>query len=377
MIYFDNAATTRVCGEAAQAALSAMTEGFGNPSSGHAPGRAAKDELKKARAQIAHDIGAAKPAEIVFTSCGSESDNWAIIAGAEKNRRVGRHIISSEVEHDAVLKTLEKLEHSGWEITRLPPEKDGSVSAERLASALRPDTALVSLMMVNNETGAVTDIAGVARAIKAAKCPALLHTDAVQGYMKLPFSAKALGADMISISGHKIHAPKGIGALYIRDGLKLSPMILGGGQEEGLRSGTEPMPQICAFAAASAAAAAAMPEANEKMMMIRQRIIDRVTAEIPGSVIIGGGSAHILCLSLPGYRSEVLLNYLDSRGICISRGSACKRGRRSHVLTAMGLSPRVIDGAVRLSFSRENTPEEAEIFCDELAAAAKTLFPAL
>lgn len=377
MIYFDNAATTRVCGEAAQAALSAMTEGFGNPSSGHAPGRAAKDELKKARAQIAHVIGAAKPAEIVFTSCGSESDNWAIIAGAEKNRRVGRHIISSEVEHDAVLKTLEKLEHSGWEITRLPPEKDGSVSAERLASALRPDTALVSLMMVNNETGAVTDIAGVARAIKAAKCPALLHTDAVQGYMKLPFSAKALGADMISISGHKIHAPKGIGALYIRDGLKLSPMILGGGQEEGLRSGTEPMPQICAFAAASAAAAAAMPEANEKMMMIRQRIIDRVTAEIPGSVIIGGGSAHILCLSLPGYRSEVLLNYLDSRGICISRGSACKRGRRSHVLTAMGLSPRVIDGAVRLSFSRENTPEEAEIFCDELAAAAKTLFPAL
>lgn len=377
MIYFDNAATTRVCGEAAQAALSAMTEGFGNPSSGHAPGRAAKDELKKARAQIAHDIGAAKPAEIVFTSCGSESDNWAIIAGAEKNRRVGRHIISSAVEHDAVLKTLEKLEHSGWEITRLPPEKDGSVSAERLAFALRPDTALVSLMMVNNETGAVTDIAGVARAIKAAKCPALLHTDAVQGYMKLPFSAKTLGADMISISGHKIHAPKGIGALYIRDGLKLSPMILGGGQEEGLRSGTEPMPQICAFAAASAAAAAAMPEANEKMMMIRQRIIDRVTAEIPGSVIIGGGSAHILCLSLPGYRSEVLLNYLDSRGICISRGSACKRGRRSHVLTAMGLSPRVIDGAVRLSFSRENTPEEAEIFCDELAAAAKTLFPAL
>lgn len=377
MIYFDNAATTRVCGEAAQAALSAMTEGFGNPSSGHAPGRAAKDELKKARAQIAHDIGAAKPAEIVFTSCGSESNNWAIIAGAEKNRRVGRHIISSEVEHDAVLKTLEKLEHSGWEITRLPPEKDGSVSAERLASALRPDTALVSLMMVNNETGAVTDIAGVARAIKAAKCPALLHTDAVQGYMKLPFSAKTLGADMISISGHKIHAPKGIGALYIRDGLKLSPMILGGGQEEGLRSGTEPMPQICAFAAASAAASEAMPEANEKMMMIRQRIIDRVTAEIPGSVIIGGGSAHILCLSLPGYRSEVLLNYLDSRGICISRGSACKRGRRSHVLTAMGLSPRVIDGAVRLSFSRENTPEEAEIFCDELAAAAKTLFPAL
>lgn len=377
MIYFDNAATTRVCPEAAQAALRAMTELYGNPSSGHSTGRAAKEELKNARAQIAKDIGASRPSEIIFTSCGSESDNWALISGAEKNRRAGRHIISSLVEHDAVLKTLDKLEHDGWEVTRLSPEPDGSISVEKVAQALRPDTALVSLMMVNNETGAVTDIAGVAKAIKAAKCLALLHTDAVQGYMKVPFSAKSLGADMISVSGHKIHAPKGIGALYVRDGLNLAPMILGGGQEDGRRSGTEPMPQICAFAAASAVAKAAMPEAAARMARIRQHIIDRVTDEIPESAIIGGGAGHILCLALPGYRSEVLLNYLDSRGICISRGSACKRGRRSHVLTAMNLSPRVIDGAIRISFSRESTLDEADTFCDELALAAKNLFPAL
>ncbi len=377
MIYFDNAATTQVCPEAAQAAMRAMTELYGNPSSGHVLGRRAKEELKNARAQIAKDIGAAKPTEIVFTSCGSESDNWALISGAEKNRRAGRHIISSLVEHDAVLKTLDRLEHDGWEVTRLSPEPDGSISVEKVARALRPDTALVSLMMVNNQTGAVTDIAGIAKAIKAAGSPALLHTDAVQGYMKVPFSARSLGADMISVSGHKIHAPKGIGALYIRDGLNLAPMILGGGQEEGRRSGTEPMPQICAFAAASAAAAAAMPEALTRMAQIRQHVINRVTDEIPDSVVIGGGAGHILCISLPGYRSEVLLNFLDSRGICISRGSACKRGRRSHVLTAMNLSPRVIDGAIRISFSRGSTLDEADTFCDELALAAKNLFTAL
>ncbi len=377
MIYFDNAATTQVCPEAAQAAMRMMTENFGNPSSGHAPGRTAKEALKNARAQIAKDLGAAKPSEIIFTSCGSESDNWAILAGAEKMRRYGRHIISSLVEHDAVLKTLDRLEHDGWEITRLAPEADGSISIGKLAEALRPDTALVSLMMVNNETGAVTDIAGAANAIKAAKCPALLHTDAVQGYMKVPFSAKKLGADMISISGHKIHAPKGIGALYIRDGLNLAPMILGGGQEDGRRSGTEPMPQICAFAAASAAAADAMPEAAARMEQIRRHITERVTSEIPGSVIIGGGAGHILCMSLPGYRSEVLLNQLDSRGICISRGSACKRGRRSHVLSAMGLDARVIDGAIRVSFSRFSTLREADVFCDELSLAGRTLFTSL
>ncbi len=377
MIYFDNAATTQVCPEAAQKAFEMMTQGYGNPSSGHSPGRAAREALRSARERVASALGAAEPSEIFFTSCGTESDNWALLAGAEKMRRYGRHIISSQVEHDAVLKTLDKLEHDGWEVTRLAPEPDGSISISKLSSALRPDTALVSLMMVNSETGAITDIAGAAKAIKAAKCPALLHTDAVQGYMKIPFQAKNLGADMISISGHKIHAPKGIGSLYVRSGLNIAPMILGGGQEDGKRSGTEPMPQICAFAEASDQAVKAMPAAVESMERIKRHIIERVTAEIPECIIIGGGASHILCISLPGYRGEVLLNALDSRGICISRGSACKRGRRSHVLTAMGLPARVIDGAIRLSFSRYNTMQEADAFCDELFLAKGSLFPAL
>lgn len=377
MIYFDNAATTRVCPEAAEAALAAMTENYGNPSSGHRPGRDAAALLKKARERLAAAMGASKPSEICFTSCGTESDNWAIICGAEKNRRVGKHIISSAVEHDAVLKCLERLGNDGWEITLLSPERDGSISPQKLSAELRQDTALVSLMMVNNETGAVTDIAAVSAAMKAAGSRALLHTDAVQGFMKLPFSAKKLGADLISVSGHKIHAPKGVGALYIRSGLTLKPLLYGGGQEDGRRSGTEALPQICAFAAAAEAAAAAMTQASLRMEEIREHIISRVTAEIPESVIIGGGAGHILSLSLPGYRSEVLLNRLDSRGICISRGSACKKGRRSHVLTAMGLDARVIDGAIRLSFSRYSTMQEADTFCDELLDASKNLFTSL
>lgn len=377
MIYFDNAATTAVCDEAAQAALRMMTKCYGNPSSGHAPGREAARQLKSARETVAKALGAAKSEEVVFTSCGSESDNWAILCGAEKMRHRGRHIISSEVEHDAVRKSLDRLEAGGWEITRLHPEKDGSISAEAVRAALRPDTVLVSLMAVNNETGAITDIAGIAKMLKAEKSPALLHTDAVQAFMKIPFSAKTLGADMISVSGHKIHAPKGVGALYVRSGLTLPPLINGGGQEDGRRSGTEAMPQICAFAQAAEAARRAMPSALESMAAIREYIVHRVTQSIPGCLAIGGGAAHILCLSLPGYRSEVIMNLLDSRGICVSRGSACKKGKRSHVLTAMGLDSRVIDGSIRVSFSRYNTMEEAETFCTELESAARQLFTSL
>lgn len=377
MIYFDNAATTRVCESAANEALRVMTESFGNPSSGHALGREAKAELKRSREIIAKALGASKPSEVYFTSGGTESDNWAILSAADKMRRRGRHIISSEVEHDAVLKTLERLEKDGWEVTRLSPEPDGSVSIEKLFHALRPDTVLVSLMLVNNETGAVTNIAGAARAIKSVGSPALLHTDAVQGFMKMQFTVKSLGVDLLSVSGHKLHAPKGVGALYIRQGLNLNPLLSGGGQEDGKRSGTEALPQICAFAAACEEASKALPEASKRMTEIREHIIARITSEIPGSVVIGGGAGHILCLSLPGYGGEVLQNYLDSKGICVSRGSACKRGRRSHVLTALGLDPKTIDGAIRLSFSRYNTLAEADAFCDELALAAKNIFTAL
>ena len=375
MIYLDNAATTQVCRSAAKAALEAMTERFGNPSSTHGPGREARQGLKTARRTVAESLGA-KPEDIFFTSGGSEGDNWAIEGACRLARHRGKHIISGLTEHDAVRKTLDQLETQGWEVTRLAPGPGGAVSPEAVAAALRPDTALVSLMLVNNETGAITDVPAVARTLKAANCPALLHTDAIQGYMKVPLDVKALGADIVTVSGHKIHAPKGVGAQYIRSGLRLPPLILGGGQESARRSGTENMPGILALAAA-ARAYREDRDAPARMAALRQRVIDTLSPALPDMRLLGGGAPHILCLSFPGYRSEVLLNYLDGLGICVSKGSACKRGARSHVLEAMGLPARVIDGAIRISFGRFNTEADADGLCQGLIRACSTLYKAL
>ena len=370
--YLDNAATTKVCDEAAQAALAAMTENYGNPSSTHTKGREANRLLEKARKQVSAALGCT-PGELIFTSCGSESDNWAIINGAEAMRRRGKHIISSAVEHDAVRRSLDELESRGFEVTRLAPDEKGGVSLDSVVSALRDDTILVSLMLVNNETGAVTDISSIARAVKKACPAALVHTDAVQSFMKVPFSAKTLGADMISISGHKIHAPKGIGALYIKNGVKLKPFIVGGSQETGRRAGTEAMPQIAAFGAACEIAQAGMAENIARMQSLRERAVQRLSREIPELVLIGGGSPHILSISLPGWRSEVLMNYLEAKEVYVSRSSACKKGGRSHVLEAMGLSSRVIDGAIRIGLSRFTTEEDIDALCSALKEAHDTL----
>lgn len=367
-VYLDNAATTRVCTEAADIAYKVMTENYGNPSSTHTKGREARAALDKARGQVADALGCA-PAEVFFTSCGSEGDSWAITKGAESMARKGKHIISSLVEHDAVRKTLYDLEKQGFEVSFLEPEPDGSISVSAVENALREDTVLVTLMMVNNETGGVTDIAGIAKMLKAHKSQALLHTDAVQGFMKLPFSAKTLGADMISISGHKIHAPKGIGALYIKTGVKIKPFIRGGSQEAGMRAGTEAMPQIAAFGAACEIAKAGMRQNSERMAALRQLAIDRICAQMPEARVIGGGAPHILSVSLPGWRSEVIMNYLESKGVYISRSSACKKGGRSHVLEALRLPADVIDGAVRISFSRYTTEDDIDALCSALKEA--------
>ena len=371
-VYLDNAATTQVCREAADIAYKVMTECYGNPSSTHTKGREAKAYLDTARAQIAKALGC-MPAEVYFTSCGSESDVWAITKGAESLSRRGKHIISSAVEHDAVRKTLAELETRGFEVTYLAPEPDGSISVESVKNALRSDTVLVTLMMVNNETGAVTDIAGVAKMLKAEGSKALLHTDAVQGFMKVPFKAKTLGADMISLSGHKIHAPKGIGALYIKTGVKIKPLIRGGAQESGMRAGTEAMPQIAAFGAAAEIAFAGMKDNCEKMSALREQAIRDITATMPEAMVIGGGAPHILSVSLSGWRSEVLMNYLEAKGIFVSRSSACKKGGRSHVLEAMHLPAAVIDGAIRISFSRFNTSDDVSALCSALLEAHDTL----
>ncbi len=366
--YLDNSATTKVCPEAAEAALRAMTEVYGNPSSTHTPGREAKKLLEQSRRQVADALGC-QPKELVFTSCGSESDNWAILGGAEAMKRRGKHVISSQVEHDAVRKSLEELEARGFEVTRLKPEKDGSVSPETVLAALREDTVLVTLMLVNNETGGVTDIASVAKGLRARGSSALLHTDAVQGFLKVPFSAKSLGADLISVSGHKIHAPKGVGALYLRQGLRLKPFILGGGQEEGRRAGTEAMPQIAAFGEACRIGKAGMSENIRRMAALKQELLEELRAGIPELGWVESAAPHILSVSLPGWRSEVLMNFLESRNIYVSKSSACKQGKRSHVLEAHGLRSDVIDGALRLSFSRFTTEDDIEALVNGLSDA--------
>ena len=372
MIYLDNAATTRVCPEAAEIAYTMMTETYGNPSSTHQAGRAAREALGKARKQVASALGC-RSEELYFTSCGSEADNWAILRGAESMKRKGNHVITSTVEHDAVRKSFDELERLGYEVTRLDPEPDGSVSPDAVAKALRPDTILVSLMLVNNETGAINDISSVSKLLKSSGSPALLHTDAVQAFMKIPFTPKSLGADMISVSGHKIHAPKGIGALYVRSGLRLKPYIMGGSQEDGRRAGTEAMPQIAAFGEACRIAKENLAENAAKMAALRQLTIDTLTPAIPELQVINGAAPHILSISLPGWRSEVLMNFLEARGVYVSRSSACKKGARSHVLEAIGLDSRVIDGAIRIGLCRYNTEEDIRALCDGLIEAHSTL----
>ena len=372
MHYLDNSATTPVCPEAAEAALEAMTVTFGNPSSTHTAGREAKKLLDRSRASVAAALGCS-PAELVFTSCGSESDNWALLSGAETMKRKGRHIISSVAEHDAIRRSLDLLEEQGYEVTRLKPDRSGAVPTEAVRTALREDTVLVSLMLVNNETGAINDLAGVSAVLKEAGSSALLHTDAVQAFMKLPFTPKSLGADLISVSGHKIHAPKGIGALYVRRGLRLKPLLVGGSQEDGRRAGTEATAQIAAFAAACDAAAPKLAENAERMRAMREEIILRLQADIPELRVLGGGAPHILSLSLPGWRSEVLMNFLESREVYVSKSSACKKGARSHVLEAMGLDARTIDGALRIGLSRYTLQEDIDALCTGLRDAHRTL----
>ena len=370
--YLDNSATTPVCHEAALAAMNAMETVYGNPSSTHTKGREAKKLLDESRKKVAAALGCTAE-EVYFTSCGSESDNWAIQNGAELMRHKGKHVISSMVEHDAVRRSMDVLEQRGFEITYLRPNALGGIDPEAVREALRDDTILVSLMMVNNETGAYTDISAISREMKAKGSRALLHTDAVQAFMKVPFSARTLGANMISISGHKIHAPKGIGALYVRKGVNLKPYIVGGAQEGGRRAGTEAMPQIAAFAEACDIARKGFAENARRMGELREETIEKLRAGIPELTVIGGGAPHILSISLPGWRSEVLMNCMEADGVYVSKSSACKKGGRSHVLEAMGLDSRVIDGAIRIGLSRLTTEEDVDALCLSLINARNRL----
>ena len=375
--YLDNAATTQTRPEAAQAAVTAMTEEWGNPSSRYAFGQEASGRLNEHRAQVAAGLGC-RPEEVYFLSCGTEGDNWAIAAAVEKNRRKGKHIITTAIEHAAVLEPIRELERQGYEVTWLQPDQQGIITAEQVEAALRPDTILVAMMLVNNELGTVLPVAETARAIRAARCPALLHCDAVQGFLKVPFTQEGLGVDTLAVSGHKVHAPKGIGALYIRRGLRLPPLIRGGGQEEGLRSGTEPTAQTAAFAAAVEAGRASLERDLAYMRELKDYAARTLREQVPGLELIGAGTApHILPVTLPGYKSEVVLRFLSDRGIYVSSGSACHKGKPSHVYAALKLPKPQLDGILRISFSYDTAREDVDALVQGLKEAQAQLFTSL
>ena len=375
--YLDNAATTQTRPEAAQAAVTAMTEEWGNPSSRYAFGQEASGRLKEHRAQVAAGLGC-RPEEVYFLSCGTEGDNWAIAAAVEKNRRKGKHIITTAIEHAAVLEPIRELERQGYEVTWLQPDQQGIITAEQVEAALRPDTILVAMMLVNNELGTVLPVAETARAIRAARCPALLHCDAVQGFLKVPFTPEGLGVDTLAVSGHKVHAPKGIGALYIRRGLRLPPLIRGGGQEKGLRSGTEPTAQTAAFAAAVEAGRASLERDLAHMRELKDYAARTLREQVPGLELIGAGTApHILPVTLPGSKSEVVLRFLSDRGIYVSSGSACHKGKPSHVYAALKLPKPQLDGILRISFSYDTAREDVDALVQGLKEAQAQLFTSL
>ena len=360
MIYLDNSATTKPCPEAVAAMTQALTENWGNPSALYDFGIRAARELRTARHAVAAAMGA-EPDRVFFTSGGTEADNWAVFGTARRMGKRGKHIITTAIEHHAILNSMKELEAQGFDVTYLQPDSLGRISADDLKAALRKDTILVSVMMVNNETGAVMPIAQMAK-LTHKLCPdAVFHTDAVQGFLKVPFAAKALGADLISVSSHKVHGPKGCGALYISPRLKSFPALLqGGGQEGGYRSGTEGTPAIFGFAAACAAVSAAFKADTAREKALLDDAVSRLSG-LPGLCVNGAHDApHILSLSVPGVPTQNTINILQDHGICVSAGSACARGHRSHVLEAMGLPPEVIDGSFRVSLCRDTAAEDLD-----------------
>lgn len=358
MIYLDNSATTKPCLQAVEAMNEALTVQWGNPSALYSFGIDTAHGLRNARSKVATALGAEHD-RVFFTAGGTEADNWAIMGTVKRFGKRGRHLITTAIEHHAVLNCFKELEAQGFSVTYLQPDSTGRIPLADLKAALRKDTILVSVMMVNNETGAVMPIDKMAK-LTHRLCPdAVFHTDAVQGFLKVPFQAKTLGADLISISSHKVHGPKGAGALYISPRLKsFPPLMIGGGQENGYRSGTEATPAIWGFAAACEAVYTSFREDIVKEKALLDDLIRQLEA-LDGIVINGAHDApHILSVAIPGIPTQNSINILQDAGICVSAGSACAKGHRSHVMTAMNLKPEVIDGSFRISLCKETTQEE-------------------
>ena len=357
--YLDNSATTPVLPEAVQAAVELMTEEYGNPSSLHTKGFAARRRVEAARAAVAARLGA-RPEELTFTSGGTEANNLALFGAAQARKRMGTKIVTTAAEHDSVLNPCRELEKQGFQVVYLKPDGTGLLPEEALFDAIDGDTILVSVMLVNNETGAVFPVEAAARAIRRKKAPALLHTDCVQAFGKLDFTPQKLGADLVTISGHKVHAPKGVGALYVKKGTRLLPHVFGGGQERGLRPGTESTPLIAAFGRA----VELLPKAGEALPAVRDlnARLRRGLAQLEGVTVHSpeDGLPYVLSFSAGRVRAETVLHFLAERGVFVSAGSACGRAKPSHVLEAMGLPRDQVASALRVSFSRFSTQKDVE-----------------
>ncbi len=369
--YLDNSATTAVSKAAADTAYRVMTETYGNPSSLHSKGMEAEAELKRARKAVASKLKVSDE-EVFFTSGGTEANNLALFGAAYANVRTRKKIIISSVEHSSITEAAKRLETEGFEVERISPRSDGTVHAEDVAAAADKNTALVSIMLVNNETGAVMSVADIFEAVKEKDDKILCHTDAVQAFGKLALKAKALNADLISVSGHKVHAPKGVGALYIKKGVRLVPRQYGGEQEKKLRPGTENLPAIAALGAACDEfdidgnyenVSALNAYAKEKLLSI-----DGVELNSPENAL-----PYVLNISAGRVRSETMLHFLEERDVFVSSGSACAKGKPSHVLSVLGLGRERADSALRISFSKHNTKEDIDALCEGIALGLKVL----
>ncbi|HEX9061373.1 MAG TPA: cysteine desulfurase family protein [Clostridia bacterium] len=368
MIYLDNSATTRPYDEVLDYMKVVGGEYFGNPSSLHKKGLEAERLVKKSRQAIAKTLGCDEK-EVYFTSGGSEANNFAIFGYLEANPRKGKHIITSKIEHPSVLECVKQLSKKGYKVDMVGVNENGTIDIKELTELINEDTSLVSIMLVNNETGALQPVDEIDSIIKKNSSLAVLHVDAVQGFGKIAITPKKMGIGMLTISSHKIHGPKGVGALYVDSSVRIAPFIYGGGQESKLRSGTENVPGISGFGLAAELTASNMNEYFQKVTGLRDLFIERLNEIDRCSIILKDAVPYILSVSFEGVRAEVLLHCLEERDIFVSTGSACssKKNVHSHVLKAMGLKPSEIEGAVRFSFSSFNT--ESDI--DETISAIK------
>ena len=363
-IYLDNSATTRTLDCVAELMCQIMTKDYGNPSSMHAKGVEAERYIKYAKETLAK-ILKVNEKEIYFTSGGTESDNWALMGCAYANHRAGKHLITTRIEHPAILQSMKHLEEQGFMVTYLPVDQYGVVSLEELKKAIRPDTILVSMMHVNNEVGALQPIEEAGRLIKSINKNILFHVDAVQGFGKFKIHPKKSGIDMLSVSGHKIHGPKGVGFLYINESVKIKPILFGGGQQKGFRSGTENVPGTAGLAKAAEVLYGQLEDDQEKLYDLRDYFVKEVT-QIENVHLNGPrgreGAPHIVSLSVGGIRSEVLLHALEDKGISVSAGSACASNKHtiSTTLESMGVARDLLDSTIRFSFSIFTTKEELD-----------------